>query len=82
MRSAQEWWKKFRQILGLNTSKKSKMKKEWSQLGFRRQETETAVRKGWKELDRLEDREVGQKDSGILVKVSSLCIACCAIPPL
>lgn len=32
---------------------------------------------------RQSGRRIGrEKDSSILVKVSSLCIACCAIPPL
>lgn len=39
-------------------------------------------REGWREIDRQGEREGGREDSGILVKVSSLCIACCAIPPL
>lgn len=40
-------------------------------------------REGGSERIRQTGRErVREKDSGILVKVSSLCIACCAIPPL
>ena len=40
-------------------------------------------REGGIERVRYTGREAGrEKDSGILVKVSSLCIACCAIPPL
>lgn len=42
---------------------------------------ETWRKGGMEKFDRLGKRGK-EKDSGILVKVSSLCIACCAIPPL
>lgn len=42
---------------------------------------ETWRKGGMEKFDRLGERG-REKDSGILVKVSSLCIACCAIPPL